>query len=70
MAALHFADFNLWVAAIAVALTLAGGAVSGHRLHQWLFLHAPHIGRSLPADAGAWIGLAVSAAMLATGCVL
>lgn len=53
------ADIPLGIIVVGVAITLASGMISGMRLHRWLFYRSSW-GRRLPADAGAWIGLATA----------
>lgn len=50
---------------IGVFLSLAFGMVAGHKAHRWLWYYAPGLGRLLPSDAGALLGLACAMAALA-----
>ncbi len=59
------ADLSTAVIMAGVAIMLVSGGVTGHRLHRWLYYEAPAIGRRLPADIGAWVGLLVAALLLA-----
>ena len=40
------------------ALILMGSVIAGYRLHCWIDGLFPKVGRYLPRDAGAWVGLA------------
>lgn len=59
------ADIPLGIVVVGVAITLAGGTVTGMRIHRWCFYRTTW-GRRLPADTGAWAGLII-AGLLLTG---
>lgn len=59
------ADLALGVIIAGVLITLAFGVVAGHRAHRWLYYVIPAIGRDLPADTGAWLGLSFAVLLLA-----
>lgn len=61
--ALSNADVPGAIGVIGVLIVLAGGTVTGHRLHRWCFYRTTW-GRRLPADTGAWFGLFVSGLLL------
>ena len=60
------ADIPLGIVVVGAAITLASGTVTGMRLHRWVFYRTPW-GRRLPADTGAWIGLATAILFLTGG---
>lgn len=57
------ADIPRGIVVIGVAITLASGMISGMRLHRWIFYRFAW-GKRLPADTGAWLGLAVAGLLL------
>lgn len=61
---LHALGLEWWLIATAVLILLGGAAITGFRLHRWLFYNMPSIGRRLPADTGVYAGIAVAAALL------
>ena len=52
------ADFQVWLTMAGAALILMGSVIAGYRLHCWIDGLFPKVGRYLPRDAGAWVGLA------------
>lgn len=60
------ADIPLGIVAAGTVISLASGTITGMRVHRWLFYRSTW-GRRLPADTGAWIGLATAILFLAGG---
>jgi len=61
--ALLSAELALWVVVAGVLITLAGAAVTGHRIQRWLWYSVPQIGRRIPPDMFAW-GFLIAAGLL------
>lgn len=53
----RYFDLPLWIIVTGCAILIGSAVVTGHRIHRWLFYNFPSIGRNLPTDAGAWLGL-------------
>ena len=58
-------DLALAVVVTGSAIILGCGTLAGYRAHRWLYYFAPPIGQNLPADTGAWLGLAFAGLLLA-----
>lgn len=58
-------EIALAVVVIGAAIILTAGMLAGHRAHRWLYYFAPPIGRNLPSDTGAWLGLLTAGLLLA-----
>lgn len=59
------AELGATIIVVGALITLASGTLVGHRAHRWLYYFAPAFGRTLPADTGAWLGLAMAGLFLA-----
>lgn len=58
------ASFSNWLVIAGAVLIVGGSVVSGYRFHYWVDTLFPAVGRYIPRDAGAWLGLAFGVATL------